>query len=71
MTVAQLLIPQPYSPKSTGETVGRHPLNFYESPSWFTTELLRHVRLSGVIGEPCVRHGAFVSDVAGGIATLL
>lgn len=49
MTVAQLLTPQPYSPKSTGEIVGRHPLNFYESPSWFTTELLRHVKLSGVI----------------------
>ena len=45
MTVAQLLTSQPYSPKSTGETVGRHPLNFYESPSWFTTELLRHVPL--------------------------
>ena len=61
MTVAQLLTPQPYSPKSTGETVGRHLLNFYESPSWFTTELLRHVRLSGVIGEPCVGHGAIAS----------
>ncbi|MCC5653233.1 hypothetical protein LC609_26240 [Nostoc sp. XA013] len=63
MTVAQLLTSQPYSPKSTGETIGRHLLNFYESPSWFTTELLRHVRLSGVIGEPCVGMGA--------IATLL
>ncbi|MBW4690047.1 MAG: hypothetical protein KME40_34445 [Komarekiella atlantica HA4396-MV6] len=41
--------------------VHRHPLNFYESPSWFTTELLRHVRLSGVIGEPCVGHGAIAS----------
>ncbi|MHC5754520.1 MAG: hypothetical protein ACYTXF_28560 [Nostoc sp.] len=61
MTVAQLLTPQPYSPKSTGEIVGRHPLNFYESPSWFTTELLRHVPLSGVIGEPCVGHGAIAS----------
>jgi hypothetical protein len=61
MTVAQLLTPQPYSPKSTGETVTRHPLNFYESPSWFTTELLRHVPLSGVIGEPCVGHGAIAS----------
>ncbi|MBG1263923.1 hypothetical protein [Nostoc commune] len=71
MIVTRLLTPQPYSPKSTGENVGRHPLNFYESPSWFITELLRHVPLSGVIGEPCVGHGAFVSDVAGGIASLL
>jgi hypothetical protein len=54
MTVAQLLTPQP-------QTIGRHPLNFYESPSWFTTELLRHVKLSGVIGEPCVGHGAIAS----------
>lgn len=61
MTVAQLLTPQPYSLKSTGEAVGRHPLNFYESPSWFTTELLRHVPLSGVIGEPCVGHRAMPS----------
>ncbi|MEH2120564.1 hypothetical protein [Nostoc sp.] len=63
MTATQLLIPQPHTSTSTAETVGRHPLNFYESRSWFTTELLRHVRLSGVIGEPCVGHGA--------IATLL
>ncbi|WP_414546378.1 hypothetical protein [Nostoc sp. CCY0012] len=42
-------------------SVGKHPLNFYESPSWFTTELLRHVKLSGVIGEPCVGHGAIAS----------
>ncbi|MHC5748591.1 MAG: hypothetical protein ACYTXT_43480, partial [Nostoc sp.] len=60
MTVAQLLTPQPHTSASI-ETVGRHPLNFYESPSWFTTELLRHVRLSGVIGEPCVGHGAIAS----------
>lgn len=59
MTATPLLKPQ----TSVLETVTRHPLNFYESPSWFTTELLRHVRLSGVIGEPCVGHGA--------IATLL
>ncbi|MBD2565725.1 MULTISPECIES: hypothetical protein [Nostoc] len=62
MTVTQLLTSQPHTSASI-ETVGRHLLNFYESPSWFTTELLRHVRLSGVIGEPCVGHGA--------IATLL
>ncbi|WP_230968210.1 hypothetical protein [Nostoc sp. WHI] len=43
------------------QTVTRHPLNFYESPSWFTTELLRHVPLSGVIGEPCVGHQAIAS----------
>jgi hypothetical protein len=60
MTVAQLLTSQPDTSASI-ETVGRHPLNFYESPSWFTTELLRHVRLSGVIGEPCVGHGAIAS----------
>ncbi|WP_341531498.1 hypothetical protein WKK05_35985 (plasmid) [Nostoc sp. UHCC 0302] len=54
MTVAQLLTPLP-------QTIGRHPLNFYESPSWFTTELLRHVPLSGVIGEPCVGMGAIAS----------
>jgi hypothetical protein len=60
MTGTQLLIPQPHTSAST-ETVSRHPLNFYESPSWFTTELLRHVRLSGVIGEPCVGHGAIAS----------
>jgi hypothetical protein len=61
MTVGQLLIPKPHTSASTVETVGRHPLNFYESPSWFTTELLRHVKLSGVIGEPCVGMGAIAS----------
>lgn len=61
MTATQLLTPQPHTSASTAETVGRHPLNFYESPSWFTTELLRYVRLSGVIGEPCVGHGAIAS----------
>ncbi|MBW4428943.1 MAG: hypothetical protein KME50_32135 [Nostoc desertorum CM1-VF14] len=57
MTVAPLLAPE----ITVIETVTRHPLNFYESPSWFTTELLRHVPLSGVIGEPCVGHGAIAS----------
>lgn len=62
MTVMQLLTPEPKSTTvSTDETVGRHPLNFYESPSWFTTELLRHVKLFGTIGEPCVGHGAIAS----------
>lgn len=42
-------------------TITRHPLNFYESPSWFTTEMLRYVNLSGVIGEPCTGHGAIAS----------
>ncbi|MBD0388624.1 MAG: hypothetical protein ICV54_19505 [Nostoc sp. C3-bin3] len=65
MTVAQLLTPKPHTSASTVETVGRHPLNFYESPSWFTTELLRYVRLSGVIGEPCVGHGAIASLLRG------
>lgn len=41
--------------------VSRHPLNFYESPWWFTTELLRYVQPFGVIGEPCVGHGAIAS----------
>ncbi|MCC5600531.1 hypothetical protein [Nostoc favosum] len=57
MTATPLLKPQ----TAIFETVTRHPLNFYESPSWFTTELLRHVPLSGVIGEPCVGHGAIAS----------
>jgi hypothetical protein len=57
MTVVPLLAPE----ITVIETVTRHPLNFYESPSWFTTELLRHVPLSGVIGEPCVGHGAIAS----------
>lgn len=39
-------------------TIERDHFNFYESPWWFTTELLRHVELSGVIGEPCVGNGA-------------
>ena len=60
MTVAQLLTSQPYTSASI-ETVGRHLLDFYESPSWFTTELLRHVKLFGTIGEPCVGHGAIAS----------
>ncbi|WP_341531817.1 hypothetical protein WKK05_38075 (plasmid) [Nostoc sp. UHCC 0302] len=64
MTVAQLLTPQL-------QTIGRHLLNFYESPSWFTTELLRHVPLSGVIGEPCVGHGAMPAAGAYAIASLL
>ncbi|MBD2535953.1 hypothetical protein H6G97_44160 [Nostoc flagelliforme FACHB-838] len=57
MTVVPLLAPE----ITVIETVTRHPLNFYESPSWFTTELLRHVPLSGVIGEPCVGDGAIAS----------
>ncbi|MBG1268321.1 hypothetical protein [Nostoc sp. WHI] len=57
MTIAPLLAPE----ITVIETVTRHPLNFYESPSWFTTELLRRVKLSGVIGEPCVGHGAIAS----------
>ncbi|WP_445632629.1 DNA methyltransferase [Nostoc sp. DSM 114161] len=57
MTVTPLLTPQTV----VTETITRHRLNFYESPSWFTTELLRHVRLSGVIGEPCVGHQAIAS----------
>ncbi|QLE46409.1 hypothetical protein FD723_40060 (plasmid) [Nostoc sp. C052] len=38
-----------------------NPFAFYESPSWFVTELLRHWRLFGVIGEPCVGNGAIAS----------
>ncbi|WP_256090936.1 hypothetical protein [Nostoc sp. KVJ20] len=40
MTVTPLLAPE----ITVIETVTRHPLNFYESPSWFTTELLRRNR---------------------------
>jgi hypothetical protein len=62
MNATQLLIKEQNSTViSPHETVGRHTLDFYESPSWFTTELLRHVKLSGVIGEPCVGHGAIAS----------
>ncbi len=43
------------------QMVTKHPLNFYESPSWFTTELVRHVKLFGTIGEPCVGHRAIAS----------
>lgn len=43
------------------ETAARHSFDFYESPLWFTTELVRHVPLSGVIGEPCVGNGAIAS----------
>ncbi|MEH2138587.1 DNA cytosine methyltransferase [Nostoc sp.] len=42
-------------------SVTGHHLDFYESPSWFVTELLRHVKLEGVIGEPCVGMGAIAS----------
>ena len=41
--------------------ITRHSLDFYESPSWFITEMLRYVNLSGVIGEPCVGAGAIAS----------
>jgi hypothetical protein len=43
------------------QVLERHPLNFYESPSWFTTELLRYVKIEGVVGEPCVGGGAIAS----------
>lgn len=56
----QLLTPQ-HQATVASLPIGRHPLNFYESPSWFTTELLRHVKIAGVIGEPCVGHGAIAS----------
>jgi hypothetical protein len=61
MKVTQLTPQEEITAVFPRETVAPHPLNFYESPSWFTTELLRHVRLSGVIGEPCVGHGAIAS----------
>ena len=40
------------------ETITRHPLNFYESPSWFTTELLRHVRLWPLDADTTRLYGA-------------
>lgn len=39
----------------------RHDWDFYESPHWYTTDLLRHLTLSGVVGEPCVGGGAIAS----------
>ncbi|HLO85063.1 MAG TPA: hypothetical protein VK203_08650 [Nostocaceae cyanobacterium] len=57
MTVTPLVTPE----HTKSEIVSKHPLNFYESPWWFTTELLRHVKLSGVIGEPCVGRSAIAS----------
>jgi DNA-binding MarR family transcriptional regulator len=56
--VFPLLGPAPPPPCPLPPSSARHPLDFYESPSWFTTELLRHVKISGVIGEPCVGGGA-------------
>lgn len=41
--------------------MSRHEWDFYESPHWYTTDLLRHIALSGVIGEPCVGGGAIAS----------
>lgn len=61
MTTTTLLTPEEQTTVISNEPVTRHPLNFYESPSWFTTELLRHVKLSGIIGEPCVGMGAISS----------
>ncbi|ABA25035.1 hypothetical protein Ava_B0325 (plasmid) [Trichormus variabilis ATCC 29413] len=61
MISTSLLTPEHKITVTSRETFSKHPLNFYESPSWFTTELLRHVKLSGVIGEPCTGHGAISS----------
>lgn len=66
MTVAPILrAEQDFSVLPLYETIGRHPLNFYESPWWFTTELLRHVKPEGIIGEPCVGHGGISSLLKG------
>jgi hypothetical protein len=61
MTTTALLNPELNTATTPSETFSRHHLNFYESPSWFTTELLRHVKLFGTIGEPCVGMGAISS----------
>lgn len=58
---ATLLTPEQNATVTSSEIINKHPFNFYESPSWFTTELLRHVKLSGIIGEPCVGMGAIAS----------
>lgn len=36
------------------KTTGRKEFDFYESPYWFTTELIRRVPIGGTIIEPCV-----------------
>jgi hypothetical protein len=40
---------------------GINPFAFYELPSWFTTELLRHLKIFGVVGEPCVGKSAIAT----------
>ncbi len=41
----------------------RHELDFYESPHWFVTDTLRHIEVSGVVGECCVGNGAIASQL--------
>ncbi len=39
----------------------RHHLDFYESPSWFVTEMCKHVHIEGTVLEPCSGEGAIAS----------
>lgn len=50
------------SPSSSSELLpDRHYLDFYESPFWFVTELMRFVPISGQVGECCSGHGAIAN----------
>ena len=49
----------------------RHKLDYYQSPSWFATEMLRYVSIGGTVGEPCVGEEPTASENAGGISSLL
>lgn len=46
-------------------TANRAPLDFYPSPRWFTTELLKHIRICNwdIIGEPCCGDGAIANPL--------
>jgi hypothetical protein len=59
MTVAQLLTLQPDTSASI-ETVGRHPLNFYESPSWFTTRKFQIKPIGGKPTDFWLEHGSLL-----------
>ncbi|MEG4406411.1 hypothetical protein [Microcoleus sp. MON2_D5] len=41
--------------------LGRHELDFYETPAWLTLLALAHIPFSGTIGEPCAGHCAIAS----------
>lgn len=68
LSLRQLIINMQLSLLTT-ETItqtlpSRHALDFYESPSWFGTELLRHIDIRGTILEPCVGSSAIPSVLA-------